>query len=177
MKQETVYVCEHCKTQYLNRDYAQKCEENHKDIKKIIDLKYLPIDRKADGRPERIKIEFANGTEWYYRKQANMSRRKRKKWLKKNGNYVSYNELWNLDTTIAEWILPRLRRFREISDGYPSVLSEEEWNEILDKIIHGFELIAGQFQVEPYIGNSERIETEIEEGMNLFAKWIRALWI
>lgn len=42
-----------------------------------------------------------------------MKKRQRKKWLKKHGKYVSYSDLWNLDITIAKFVLPRLKKFKK----------------------------------------------------------------
>lgn len=38
-------------------------------------------------------------------------RKKRKK--------INSKELWNLDITIIEWLVPRLKAFREQTEGYP----------------------------------------------------------
>jgi hypothetical protein len=77
-------------------------------------------------------------------------------------------ELWNLNTTIAQFILPRLKRFREINKSYPKTLSEEEWNEILDKMIKFF---------EEYLDENNYLEDNLEkEGIELFAKYFLDLW-
>ena len=81
-----------------------------------------------------------------------MNKRQRKKYLKKKGIYVNPTECWNLDYTICEWILPRLKLFREETVGYPSIdrkiyaetgemveITFEDWQKILDEIILGFE--------------------------------------
>ena len=39
----------------------------------------------------------------------NKKQKQRKKWLKRRGLYISPRDTWNLDTTIAEFILPRLK--------------------------------------------------------------------
>jgi hypothetical protein len=49
------------------------------------------------------------------------------------------SDTWSLDNTMCSWLLPRIKRFKELNDGYPSSLSEKEWNEILDKIIESLE--------------------------------------
>jgi hypothetical protein len=81
------------------------------------------------------------------------------------------SETWALDSTIARFILPRLKCFREQVGGYPYFFSTiEEWHEILDKMILAFEL-----------SNKDDLSTkkqqrQIEQGLKLFAKWFRALW-
>ena len=52
----------------------------------------------------------------------------RSKYQKVRRGY-SDDELWNLDATIAEWIVPRLKTFKEKNCGYPiDVSSKEEWD-------------------------------------------------
>jgi hypothetical protein len=52
------------------------------------------------------------------------------------------SDLWNLDWNIAEYILPRLKRLKEIKKGYPSNIDDpKQWESILDKMIKSFEYI------------------------------------
>lgn len=50
-------------------------------------------------------------------------------------------ETWSLATTIAAFVLPRLRRFREVSNGHPSRKSEAEWDSDLDEMIWALQQI------------------------------------
>ena len=73
-----------------------------------------------------------------------MNKRTRKKWLKEQGLYVNPKETWNLDYTIAKFVLPRLKLFKKLNNGYPGregMETEEEWDEALDKMIWSFEQI------------------------------------
>lgn len=115
-------------------------------------------------------------------------------------------ELWNLDSTILKFILPRLQAFRESSRfGWPGpemifkinfkdfeVLSEsekidlnqrsiEEWDRMLDKMIRAVELWIKYDGI--FIGvtsgrreESVELRAEYEEGWKLFVKWFHALW-
>ena len=83
----------------------------------------------------------------------------------------SNRELWNLDYTVAKFILPRLKRFREISGGYPAQLSEQEWNAVLDKMIIAFQLITNG---DRWVEHEEIVR--IDEGLELFGKWFPHLW-
>lgn len=48
----------------------------------------------------------------------------------------SPDETWSLDTVMEEFMLPRLRHYKEVTIGYPGTLeSMEKWHEILDEII------------------------------------------
>lgn len=56
-------------------------------------------------------------------------------------------ECWNLDSTVARFILPRLIVFKENTIGYPGtdeVPTFEAWTEILDKMIFAFEHIVNE---------------------------------
>lgn len=56
-------------------------------------------------------------------------------------------ECWNLDTTIAQFVLPRLKHFKENTNGYPGndeIPTFEKWNEILDKMIYAFDHIVNE---------------------------------
>lgn len=82
------------------------------------------------------------------------------------------SELWNLDGTIAKFIYPRLKKFVEYSNGMrPEGLTEEEWKNILDKMVKGFELIS-----------SDRIKSKDEEeleyeALDLFHQYFFTLWV
>lgn len=82
------------------------------------------------------------------------------------------SETWSLDSSLARIILPRLKRFRELTIAHPSNHSEDEWNEILDKIIAAFEFAAseGRWQASP-----EEYDKH-HEGIKLFAQYYWALW-
>lgn len=85
-------------------------------------------------------------------------------------------ETWNLDYTIASFILPRLKRFKEVSNGYPGTMTFEEWQDILDKIINAFELKANEDETSYTIEEDEANCKKIQEGLNLFAKYYSHLW-
>lgn len=88
----------------------------------------------------------------------------------------SDEELWNLDVTIAEWIVPRLKTFKEKKCGYPiGVSSKEEWDEELQTMIQAFEY----YLQDPFLVNAEERERQdkiIAKGFELFGKRIRNLW-
>lgn len=56
-----------------------------------------------------------------------MRQRMRKKWLKKHGQYIAPKELWNLDYTVAKFILPRLIKFKENSSGFLAMMKRILW--------------------------------------------------
>ncbi len=90
------------------------------------------------------------------------------------------SETWSLDSTIARFIEPRLRVFKEIHRGYPGNLTEEKWNEILDKMVKAFEYInnedLGIDENERGLKKYEKREQIIKEGLDLFREYFFALW-
>ena len=83
------------------------------------------------------------------------------------------SETWSLTDTISNFIIPRLKRFKEINGGILCEMTSEEWNLILDKIIRAFELSARDKGSR--IWNKEE-EKELDEGLDLFRQWFFALW-
>jgi hypothetical protein len=96
--------------------------------------------------------------------------------LKKQG--FSDSETWALDSVICQFTLPRLKRFREINGGYPTGLSDEKWNVILDKMIFALDwsLTCEDKCVTLSPDEQEKMWVNFEEGMSLFAKYFRHLW-
>jgi hypothetical protein len=76
------------------------------------------------------------------------------------------SELWSLDHTIIRFTLPRLKIFRNYTQGYPpNFNSFEEWQVTIDKMIDG---------MEKYILDTS--DEEAVEGIDLFLKYFRHLW-
>lgn len=133
-----------------------------------------------------------------------MNNRQRKKWLKKQGLYVNPKETWSLDVNLAEYIIPRLKKFKELNNGYPGIgemNTPEKWDEALDKMIQAFEYVIDLDEYwiddpkydytdimfgknkEFYEKIKENKITEdirrlaaINEGLQLFAKYYMSLW-
>lgn len=83
-------------------------------------------------------------------------------------------ECWNLDTTFAMYIYSHLCYFRDNCNyGYPGNLSEEQWNNILNKMIEGFRLLITREENDI---PSKTKEKKIKYGIRLFAKYFSALW-
>ena len=71
-------------------------------------------------------------------------------------------ELWNLDTTIAKFILPRLQAYKLASD--------HEDDKGIDKMIAAFQMIVEGIHFTDF-------PREMEEGLNLFQQNYFRLWI
>ena len=133
-----------------------------------------------------------------------MNNRQRKKWLKQQGLYVSPKETWNLDITFAKYIIPRLKKFKKLNNGYPGreeMDTPEKWDKALDKMIQAFEYVVNEFDWwtnnskygcldteskyddkyvakinKSYFDEEKRRQVVINEGLQLFAKYYIDLW-
>lgn len=133
-----------------------------------------------------------------------MNNRQRKKWMKKHRLYVNPKETWSLDVNLAKYIIPRLKKFKELNNGYPGISemdTPEKWDEALDKMIQAFEYVIDLDEYwlddprydytdimfgknkEFYEKIKENKITEdirrlaaINEGLQLFAKYYMSLW-
>lgn len=113
---------------------------------------------------------------------------RRTKWaIQKLFRGYSRRDLWSLDYHLAELILPRLIAFKKSKrNGVPGCLCKvdgtdqdfeaegKQWEEILDKMILAFEFIVK----DDWKSIEELVERDkkIEEGIQLFGKYFRALW-
>lgn len=93
----------------------------------------------------------------------------------------SYYDIVSLDCTIADFILPRLKYYKENNIGHPCDLSMEEWLTILDKMIYAFDSCSSnnafednfEFNSPEYQNHREKIR----EGLKLFAEHFESLWL
>jgi len=98
-----------------------------------------------------------------------MRQRTKKKWLKKHGQYIAPKELWNLDYTVAKFVLPRLIKFKENSLGFPGYDEADtmnKWQDILQKMITAFEYIVTDddwWVDDPRYDYSDGIHIEIDK--------------
>ena len=128
------------------------------------------------------------------------------KWAYQRMRYgFSARQLWSLDHTITDFILPRLKSFRygggnshlngpsgspmlEGCEEYQHEEMYQEWLSILDKMILAFEyhkmdmddvdsgVGIDENKWQTYLKEEERRQKIIEEGLMLFAKYYRSLW-
>lgn len=68
MKETKLYECDFCHTSYKDKSKAKECEKNHKPIYQIIDIKYTSFKSDKTGTPNKICIEFPDGTQVWYKK-------------------------------------------------------------------------------------------------------------
>ncbi len=109
---------------------------------------------------------------------------------------IKIEDLYDLDVTIARFILPRLMAFKEHCECSPNLnMTHEEWMGVLDKMIYAFERIALQTEEDTpeykayikAIWNNEMDLVDLKraaksslkpitEGLSLFHKYYRNLW-
>ena len=104
----------------------------------------------------------------------------RKRWAKQRERWgFDSRETWNLDFTIACFVYPRLKFFRDtVENWHPIELdTNEEWIEILDKMLKSFEYIITDKLLDTHTNEEyNTIKAEIDEGLELFAKYFQCLW-
>ncbi len=109
---------------------------------------------------------------------------------------------WSLDISLADWMLPRLKRFKELNNGgvplkdreslteeqiarvdggelEAGVFSPQEWDEVIDKMIFAFDYASSSGSAEACRRSPEqRLEDHEKyvEGMRMFSTYMRALW-
>ena len=81
-------------------------------------------------------------------------------------------ETFSLDYSLSKLIAPRLKRFAELRYGYPSDMSEGEWQRDLDKMVEAFEFSASE---KRWLASPEEYDKH-QEGIELFAKNFFGLW-
>ncbi len=86
------------------------------------------------------------------------------------------SECWNLDHTIVQFALPRIKRLKEITNGYPSDLTEEAWDEVLDKMIWSMEALIKDDTLDFFDLLDPAYSQRFQEGFTLFGKYFCNLW-
>lgn len=94
-----------------------------------------------------------------------------KHWWQRATRGFDDSETWCLSTTTAEFLLPRLRRFKEVNNGHPHSLTEEEWDGILDEMIWSLEALIADEKWEDF-----ELWIRVNAGLALIGKWWRDLW-
>lgn len=85
----------------------------------------------------------------------------------------SDKETWSLDWTIAKFVLPRLKRFKKLNNGFPHGMTEQSWEKALDDMIYSMEIYSkGLWSHNPDEVNWKRVK----RGTTLFGKHFRDLW-
>lgn len=67
MIKKTVYKCEFCHTEYLDKSECERCESHHKPVK-VAKVEYCPYHEFHSGFPARIMLEADNGNFCWYKR-------------------------------------------------------------------------------------------------------------
>lgn len=81
-------------------------------------------------------------------------------------------EVWNLDITFCQWIVPRLELFIKHDNGHPTQYTPDEWNNILDKMIEGFKTNTDRDE----FSDVKDADKKLKEAHRLFSKNYLSLW-
>lgn len=85
---------------------------------------------------------------------------------------ISGHDLYSLDHTLALIIHPALVAYKEKAAGHPGGITQDEWDDILDKMIFAFE----RYTEDDFIYTNDEDHKKMSEGMKLFAEWYHHLW-
>ena len=97
----------------------------------------------------------------------------------------SDKECWELDRTIAKYIVPRLKVLKNLDNVHPIEFnSVYEWKKAIDKMIWSFEFVLTDYGSNEYdFKNTQKWKLKqslkmrrYKEGMELFIKHYNSLW-
>lgn len=91
------------------------------------------------------------------------------------------SDTWVLDYTIAKFALPRLRLYKGLTKRHPIGLTEQEWDDALDKMIYAmryhaeYDKLMGAWE-SGQVKTQEDYQEKVQAGLDLFAKHFHDLW-
>jgi len=95
-------------------------------------------------------------------------------WWQRRTRGWDNSELWGLEYYIAKFTLPRLKKFKEVTCGYPSNMTEEQWHLKLDHMIYALE---STIKSNDMGDDWQNIDWDrVHKGFKLFGKHFRSLW-
>ena len=131
-------------------------------------------------RFEQLLEKIGDGLQWVYNHTINLYLDRRN--TQKTKIRVDRYDTWSMDHTLAPIILPMLVQLKETKHGYPSDLTEQEWDEILDEMIWAFAQKCRDDWMEDYDYNkwdsegSKAHQARMTNGFRLFGKYYESLW-
>lgn len=84
-------------------------------------------------------------------------------------------DTWSMDHTLSYIIVPMLEQLKATKNGYPSDLTEERWDEILDEMIWAFTYKRDKFDTI-LDKDHETAQTRMSNGFKLFGEYYENLW-
>lgn len=64
MREQKLYMCEYCGTQYKDKTKALSCEKTHKKVSNLKDTRY----HANCDLPDRVEVVFEDGTSCWYKR-------------------------------------------------------------------------------------------------------------
>jgi len=103
---------------------------------------------------------------------------KLKYFIQRGKRGYSDRDLWDFSSYLADMVSKGLRQLRKESLGYPIMLTEKEWNIILDKMIAGFRatIKMDSLTIDNYWQKYPKLEKARNEGLKLFIQYFGDLW-
>lgn len=88
---------------------------------------------------------------------------------------VSPDETWSLDVSLAHFMAPRLKAFRQYANGYPAAHFKDmkAWLRAVRKMERAFRLIIQEGDGKVL---DEKRRKQEERGLDLFGKYLCSLW-
>jgi hypothetical protein len=128
---------------------------------------------------KRQKIKPSIGLRWFGSKTSmfkNLSYLMR--WVKDffhRGLYgYAESDVWNMDNYLLRILPPMLYQLKKETHGYPAHLTAEQWDEILDKMIEGFESYRMAEDRDSVIDSKEH--KKLTKSLELLKKHFLNLW-
>ena len=103
-------------------------------------------------------------------------------WWQRQTRGFDDSETWGLDYTCCRWLLPRFKRYRELSEGFchPCGTTADEWHNILDDIEYFLNVDAEYIEDDFDLDKGETIHIvdwdRFTKGEKLFGEYFRSLW-
>lgn len=108
-------------------------------------------------------------------------------WAQKKVRGFGFSDLWDIRSFHSPLMLRYMEEFRDNMHGYPAVITEKEWDEILEEIIFAFRWWAYE---EEALHSAWRSSADSEalhlllkkgnerahKGLHLFAEWYPSIW-
>ena len=117
-------------------------------------------------------------------------------WTPEESDEIKEQELWSLDATLTDYILPRITAFRKMErHGYPSNMdsdaiaemeknpNDQKWKEAevraiaeWEDVLRSIELAFNLMKKSEHFERSNQANKDIKIGLELFAKHYEHLW-
>lgn len=116
----------------------------------------------------KIKKKIYN-LRWDYKRKLHLLFRSAKFFYQRRTRGFDDSETWSFDSTAAEWILPRLKRLRELG-----LTTDESWYTDIDEMIFAFEYACGDDKFGALEDDEDYIRAQ--KGLEIFARRFFHLW-